>query len=623
MKVSKATKKALSVCMSMLLTVNTCSAMNLIAADNESTELPTELSTAASDTTTTTTMAVSTTASATTTLTAATEAPATTTASALETESEETTTTSAVTTEATAMAELKLNSKIEDNKVTLTWNKVSDEDGFGYQLFRREDGSDWEVRSIWNEKEKVDVLNIYPAQPFLEEWMTSPIGETETPAGKDLMNISSVYFDDFNSDPATYLYNEDGSWKYDVLFVGAADYNSGFDFSNEAAEEVTKFEKSGRGVLFGHDTLGAGLGYTYFNTFAEDLGILIGARNTSASNIATVVKTGVMTDYPWTIRGTLDIPSCHTTGQYALDATVWMTLGTGDIIDAETGAIGNFYLITNNNLGMIQTGHSNGQATDDERKVLANTLFFLYQNSDSTNAVDGAFTDRKAPQKPDVSDSNVDQGKILLSVHAKDEPTVYEYYVSAVSEKESKVVSSSNIVQEESLSGIAGFVVKVTDSDKETPEIIEYEDDKETVKNIIPADEEGKAEFEVELDDTVISQYVHIFAVDNENNISEELIVPVNDYVKLGDVNFDGEVNAVDASLILAEYARISTKQPAAFTEKQFVAGEVDGNGIIDAGDASLVLVYYSYLSTGGELDDMRDWLKIVDFSAIKEKLAE
>lgn len=595
MKLSKATKKTLSVCISMLLTVNTCSALKLIAADNDSAEKQNEPAAAVSATTTTTT-AVTTTAAATTTTTAVTTA---------------------------ALKELKLNSKAEDNKVTLSWDKISDEEGIGYQLFRRENGSDWEVRSIWNENEKVDVLNIYPAQPFLEEWMTSPIGETETPAGKDLMNISSVYFSDFNSDPATYLYNEDGSWKYDVLFVGAADYNSGFDFSDEATKEVTKFEKSGRGVLFGHDTLSAGLGYPNFNTFAEDLGIVIGSRYIVGSEKATVVKTGVMTDYPWTIRGTLDIPTCHATGQYALDATVWMTLSDDDIIDAETGAIGNFYLITNNNLGMIQTGHSNGQATDDERKVIANTLFFLYQNSDSTNAVDGAFTDRKAPQKPDASGSYASGGKMLLSVKAEDEPTVYDYYVSAVSEKEGREAASSNIVQEKALSGIAGFVVKVTDSDKETPEIIEYEDDKETVKNIIPADEDGKAKIEVELDDTVLSQYVHVFAVDNENNVSEELIVPVNDQVKLGDVNFDGEVNAVDASLILAEYARISTNQPAAFTEKQFAAGEVDGNGIIDAADASLVLVYYSYLSTGGELDDMRDWLKVADLSDIEDKQTE
>uniref|UniRef100_UPI00261F0AC5 four helix bundle protein n=1 Tax=uncultured Capnocytophaga sp. TaxID=159273 RepID=UPI00261F0AC5 len=38
-----------------------------------------------------------------------------------------------------------------------------------------------------------------------------------------------------------------------------------------------------------------------------------------------------------------------------------------------------YYLTTWNNTAMIQTGHSNGESTEDERKVLANTLFYLKQ----------------------------------------------------------------------------------------------------------------------------------------------------------------------------------------------------------------------------------------------------
>ena len=36
-----------------------------------------------------------------------------------------------------------------------------------------------------------------------------------------------------------------------------------------------------------------------------------------------------------------------------------------------------YYLTTWNNTAMIQTGHSRGESTEDERKVLANTLFYL------------------------------------------------------------------------------------------------------------------------------------------------------------------------------------------------------------------------------------------------------
>ena len=46
---------------------------------------------------------------------------------------------------------------------------------------------------------------------------------------------------------------------------------------------------------------------------------------------------------------------------------------------SELNESSNFYLTTWNNTAMIQTGHSNGQSTPDEQKLLANTLFYLSQ----------------------------------------------------------------------------------------------------------------------------------------------------------------------------------------------------------------------------------------------------
>ena len=70
-----------------------------------------------------------------------------------------------------------------------------------------------------------------------------------------------------------------------------------------------------------------------------------------------------------------------------------------------------------------------------------------------------------------------------------------------------------------------------------------------------------------------------------------------------GDVNFDGKVDARDASLVLAEYQRISTGQPPTFTPEQFEAADMDNNGIIDARDASLILAAYNAGSTSGGED--------------------
>lgn len=69
-----------------------------------------------------------------------------------------------------------------------------------------------------------------------------------------------------------------------------------------------------------------------------------------------------------------------------------------------------------------------------------------------------------------------------------------------------------------------------------------------------------------------------------------------------GDINTDGTVDAIDASMILSEYARSATGAAKEFDELQQVLADVDLNGAIDAIDASLVLSYYAYKATGGEM---------------------
>ena len=64
------------------------------------------------------------------------------------------------------------------------------------------------------------------------------------------------------------------------------------------------------------------------------------------------------------------------------------------------GANYNYYLTTWNNTAMIQTGHSMGQSTEDERKVLANTLFYLKQLTHKTEILDNSARDLENPNKP-------------------------------------------------------------------------------------------------------------------------------------------------------------------------------------------------------------------------------
>lgn len=68
----------------------------------------------------------------------------------------------------------------------------------------------------------------------------------------------------------------------------------------------------------------------------------------------------------------------------------------------------------------------------------------------------------------------------------------------------------------------------------------------------------------------------------------------------LGDVNSDGLVDAVDASMILNEYSLLSTDEKGTFTENQKLSANVNNDSVIDAVDASMVLNYYAEISTGG-----------------------
>ena len=58
-----------------------------------------------------------------------------------------------------------------------------------------------------------------------------------------------------------------------------------------------------------------------------------------------------------------------------------------------------YYLTTWNSTAMIQTGHSNGESTEDERKVLANTLFYLKQLTKKTEVLDNSARDIADPNK--------------------------------------------------------------------------------------------------------------------------------------------------------------------------------------------------------------------------------
>ena len=67
---------------------------------------------------------------------------------------------------------------------------------------------------------------------------------------------------------------------------------------------------------------------------------------------------------------------------------------------------------------------------------------------------------------------------------------------------------------------------------------------------------------------------------------------------KTGDLNGDGIIDAVDASFLLADYAKYSTDK-AVPTAEDINVSDVNKDGRINAVDASLLLAYYARVSSG------------------------
>ncbi len=346
----------------------------------------------------------------------------------------------------------------KQNRVDLSWNAPNQEHNWTYRLYQRMSG-ETEFETVSTKYDKaVKVLNIYPdVGDNLQEWMKK--------FGKGLIDVDKVSIDDFNSQPEKYLKDQNGNYQYDVLMFGSWDHYNYYDLSNTAYSEVEKWIKTGRGVLFGHDTIlrNSGEVHPTFNQLAHYVNIdaQVGRHTYKGTNI-TVTKSGYLTKYPWNIgeEGTkLVVPYCHTVNQVAY-GRIWMRYSWQDQNDPL-----NFYLTSYNNCAMIQTGHSKGEATEDEQKVIANTLFYLGQVTQETHASSYTAEDLAAPDKPTVQTRELPEGGYNLQIDAKDNGTTYEHYVTGTDENGNVV--TSNTTTTTVTSGIAGYSWSIGNDDPE------------------------------------------------------------------------------------------------------------------------------------------------------------
>ena len=419
------------------------------------------------------------------------------------------------------------------NDVALNWTNSDKSQPYSYMLYSKS-AHESTFQSI-PAKDRAKVLNIYPVvaptvsfttwqgksytlpkSASLKMWMETPNGYDSKGYGKGLISVDTVSISDFNANPDAYLRNADGSYKYDVLYFGAWDSNAYQDLSSIAEAKTEVFIKTGRGVLFGHDTMVSNnrIIKTNFFKLAHYCNIqTISNYTVLGSPQVKVSKKGLLTNYPWKIGdvGTvLNVPLSHS-NQLAF-GDVWMTYqqpytfpGSAEATGQNGQGTNNFYLTSWSNCAMIQTGHSNGEATPDEQRVTANTLFYLAQITTDTSWNDHKGQDLDAPDEPAISGvtHNYDRTQYTVNYSSQDNATGYQYYVEATGQNDGAKYDSP-VILASLKTGLKGYSIVVDNSPDTVPD-----GSITTTSGSYTFSRPSGSSF-----------YIHIAAVDNAGNIS-------------------------------------------------------------------------------------------------------
>ena len=456
------------------------------------------------------------------------------------------------------MPNLTAKSNSIEDMIRLDWT-MGDVNNKTFKIYQKKpESNEFQTISSTNLdiSKKVNVLNIHPnggtsttfttwdgetltlpASANLKKWMETPNGENSKGYGKGLIEVTPVIIEDFNSNPNQYMKDGNGNWKYDVIYMGAWDCNNGKNLNDTAVNLVSEFIDSGRGFLAGHDTIGFEYGTNVgIGRIRDKFNIKVGYwsnPNTPTdegfhyfggySNTKIIVKKkGLLTNYPWKIgdiNTELSVPSTHSTSNFAF-GDIWMVFPednkwSGSNFPSELNKSSNFYLTTWNNTAMIQTGHSNGQSTPDEQKILANTLFYLNQLATDNFLDDYSGQDVTPPNKvSNITHSFTDDGFININFNqVNDNGSVYEYYVESQT-KDNNSLTISNVVKTEIKAGLKGYSYVIDNN----PNTIPDNKIEQVSNNSIKIKTNSKQEL-----------YLHIKAIDNADNSSEVVHYNITD----------------------------------------------------------------------------------------------
>jgi len=388
--------------------------------------------------------------------------------------------------------------KSEENCVQLSWNAPDTEEEYSYMIYQKDKEREEENYQTIPAKGTVKALQIYPYTNQLVGWVNG--------YGQGKITCDAVPIETFNANPNII-------WNYDVIIFGFWDDNAGKDITSQGVSVVSEYIKKGYGVLFGHDTMYSAR-VKMFNQLAAYCNVKMAPITSnwqpysSNGNQITVIKKGLLTNYPYQLGdvGTvLTIPYAHSLGQECL-GDIWMTFNN------QPNPRYRSYLSTWNNCAMIQTGHSNGAATEDEQKLLMNTLYYLAQKTEATEWEDHMSQDLTGPETPVLHKLDVDTKSqtVTVEMSSKDIGNTYEYYIEATNHATgNKRISNKASAYVEG--GLQGYSIVV-------------DQEKETIPDLTVESKSDTYTFSV-TNDYVLAEpvYVHIRAIDKFGNGSETI----------------------------------------------------------------------------------------------------
>ncbi|KAH0795820.1 DUF5057 domain-containing protein [Histomonas meleagridis] len=272
-------------------------------------------------------------------------------------------------------------------------------------------------------------------------------------------------------------------YDYEVIVFGTWDANSGYSIKTTTAKNfILPYIEKGYGFLTGHDSISQDFSFSSgpqsLLSIREKFGIYAKpVDNTYTGNGFTgtpyyqmiksktisIQREGLLTNYPYEIGKTgtvLTIPEAHTTYQ-AVIGDVWMTFNKDTVTEDKYGLKHNFYLTTKDNTAMIQTGHSNCDSTEDERKVIANTIYYLNQRTTYTFAEDHSSQDNAAPTIQDLKYKPNEYG---VEIESTDKGSKYRFKVEAYNRNDfTKPYLTSDEVEVTVTTGVDHYIYAITD----------------------------------------------------------------------------------------------------------------------------------------------------------------